>query len=649
MKKNQPSPKKIGDLLVEKGYITSLQLQEALGLQKKTGEKIGMLALRLGWVSEEDIIELLQPQWSIPLADKKTLQSVSSQMKKNQPSHKKIGDLLLEKGCITPLQLQEALGLQKKTGEKIGMLALRLGWISEEDLIELLQSQWGIPLADKKTLQSVSTSIIPLIPEHLARLYQAIPLAKEGDKLIIAMVDPLDMGAIDDLSRISGLNVEPAIAKEKAIGEALNTYYPKEIENMEDLTGLNLELEEEIHDEREDIDESQLRIQADDAPVVKLVNLILAQAIRDHASDIHIEPQEKGLIVRYRIDGILFNLISPPPSVRLPLTSRLKILSGMDIAERRLPQDGSFTIKVNNKRIDLRVSTLPVIYGEKLVLRILDRDAFASKLKLDVLGLDTESSKILERYVHRPWGMILLTGPTGSGKSTTLYTILNMIKSPTKNLVTVEDPVEYRLAGIQQVEARPDIGLSFANTLRHILRQDPDIILVGEIRDLETAQMSIRSSLTGHLVFSTLHTNDSVGTILRLTNIGIEPFLVTSCLSLSIAQRLVRKVCPYCKEEYSPTQEVLKEFGFEGKELILFRGVGCEDCRYTGYLGRTAIFEMFEITPEIKRLVLEGHPIDFLKKKALDAGMVSLRQAGFKKAIRGITTIEEVLSTCIED
>ena len=575
-------------------------------------------------------------------------------MIKFKQKHKRIGDMLVERGILTNSQVKEAIKIQKKTDEKIGDIFLRLDWIKEDELIEIIHLQWGIPKTNPAALHSISPAAANLISKDVANKYKVIPLSINENKLVIATTDPLNMWAMDDLFRLTGFDILPTICSRKTIKDALDGYKKtvgekKTIQDLDDIADLDFELEKEDAETKNKVDESQLRVQADDVPVVKLGNFILARAVRDNASDIHIEPLEKSLIIRYRVDGMLFNLITPPKSMHLPLVSRIKILSGMDITERRLPQDGSFVIRIDDKRINIRASSLPLIYGEKLVLRILDSDSFESFSNIDNLGLDSFNLKLLKDHFLRPRGMYLITGPTGTGKSTTLCSMLKNIATSDKNAVTVEDPVEYRFKNIHQVEIKPEIGLDFADVLRYILRQDPDIIMIGEIRDSSTAHMAVRAALTGHVVLSTLHTNDAIGTISRLTNLGIEPFLITSCLSMAIAQRLLRKICPSCREEYSPSTETMNALGFEKKGMTFFRGKGCSQCRQTGYLGRIAIFEMLEMTPELGRLILTNAPFDIIKKKAMEAGMISLRQAGFEKAMQGITTVEEVLAVCSED
>ena len=570
-------------------------------------------------------------------------------------TYEKLGALLRERELVTETQLDQALEIQKKTREKLGEVLVRLGWLDEREKLDVLARQLNIPPFNPQSLEGIDPAIIQLVPEYFARRYSTLPLGWKEGKLRVAMADPQDVVILDDLKRITKVEISPLIGLKRDIEGAINNYYQttatKGMEDMvRDLSEVRLELEKEKP--KEEVDLAQLRIEVDDAPVVKLVNLIIAQAISDRASDIHIEPQEDSLSIRYRIDGVLYELISPPKHMQMAVISRLKILSEMDIAERRLPQDGSLTIRLDHREIDIRVSTLPTIYGEKVVLRLLEKEAVSLHFGLEDLGFELDQLKIFKKYIYRPYGMILITGPTGSGKSTTLYTVLNMVMSPTKNVVTVEDPVEYRLKGIQQVQARPEIGLDFAHTLRSILRQDPDILMVGEIRDLETAQMAIRSSLTGHLVLSTLHTNDAVGTIVRLINLGIEPFLVTSAVTLAAAQRLVRQICPHCKESYKPSKEVLENLGLggeEGEEINFYRGRGCKNCRNSGYFGRIALFEVFEVLPEIREMVLEGKTQDLIKKRALEMGMITLRQSGITKVLQGITTVEEVLSTCIEE
>ena len=485
------------------------------------------------------------------------------------------------------------------------------------------------------------------MPEEVARQYRIIAAERHGRKLIVATADPLNVVALDDLRRATGLEVDFKIGPGHAIQEAIDNTYRKLVpgKGIDDALRKDLGLSVDIASVTEEsFDLQELRTQAADPPVVKVVNYVLNRAAADGASDIHVEAQEDRTRIRYRIDGLLFDLLEVPRSLHLAVVSRLKIISRLDIAERRLPQDGSFATNLHGRDIDFRVSTLPTIHGEKVVLRLLEKEAVVQHYTLENLGFEPEQLEIFMRAIQRPWGMVLLTGPTGSGKSTTLHTGIKAIKSPRKNIVTVEDPVEYRQPGIQQVQVKSEIGYDFARALRSILRQDPDIIMVGEIRDAETAQIAVRAALTGHLVLSTLHTNDAVSTLVRLINIGVEPFLVATAVNVAAAQRLVKKICKHCKEAYRPGAEEAAMFGAGPVPEILYRGRGCKECRNIGYSGRMALYEVFGIDAQVRRMVIDGVDADQVRKHAADSGMVGLREAGLRRVIQGHTTLEEVMS-----
>ncbi len=558
-----------------------------------------------------------------------------------------LGQMLVDDGVLTQEQLTSALERQRKTRERLGQVLIELKLIDEEVLLKYLGAQFRKEAITRQELQALDLNVVRLVPEEVARQHGVIAAHRQGRKLIVATADPLNVVALDDLRRATGLEVDFKIGPGSAIQEAIEKMYRRMVstegidEALRNDLGINLtttataELAEDL---------KTLRTQADDPPVVRVVNYILTRAAMDGASDIHVEAQEDRTRVRYRIDGLLFDLLEVPRQLHLAVVSRLKIISRLDIAERRLPQDGSFSSRIHGQDLDFRVSTLPTIYGEKVVLRLLFKEAIVQRYTLESLGFEDDQRDQFMKAIRRPWGMVLLTGPTGSGKSTTLHTALKAIKSPRKNIVTVEDPVEYRQPGIQQVQVKSEIGFDFARSLRSILRQDPDIIMIGEIRDQETAQIAVKAALTGHLVLSTLHTNDAVSTLVRLVNIGVEPFLVASAVSLAAAQRLVRKICKDCKEPYSPSADELALFAPDPGPKVLYRGRGCESCRNVGYAGRMALYEVFSVTAEVRRMVIDGADGDTILKYAKDSGMTSLKQSGFRHAAQGHTALEEVLS-----
>jgi type IV pilus assembly protein PilB len=592
----------------------------------------------------------------------------------------RIGELLLKEKRITPAQLQEALNYQKTNGGKLGYNLVKLGFVKDEEITSLLSKQYGVPSINLTQFE-IDASVIKLIPSETAHKYQIVPLSRAGATLTIAMTDPTNVFAMDDIKFMTGYNVEPVVASETAVSDAINRYYPatpagrpvaekkaeKKAEKRTPQAQANLNsaatlemvtkaLEEtasivdddvELLEEMEQIDVSSLEKQGGEAPVIRLVNLMLMSAIQKGASDIHIEPYEKEFRVRFRIDGILYNVMAPPMKFRDAITSRIKIMSKLDIAEKRLPQDGRIKIRFAaegaTKEIDFRVSCLPTLFGEKIVLRLLDKD----KLMLDMtkLGFEMESLSKLEHAISKPWGLVLVTGPTGSGKTNTLYSSIAKINTMETNIMTAEDPVEFNLVGVNQVQVRENIGLNFAAALRSFLRQDPNIILVGEIRDFETAEIAVKASLTGHLVLSTLHTNDAPGTISRLMNMGIEPFLVASSVNLICAQRLVRRICAQCKEDHPTPPQAMTDAGFTPEEstaVVPKRGKGCDRCNGTGYKGRVGLYEVMEITEELRELILVGASALELKKKAVEEGMITLRRSGLRKVMEGVTTIEEV-------
>jgi type IV pilus assembly protein PilB len=579
----------------------------------------------------------------------------------------RIGELLLKEKRITPEQLEEVLNYQKTHGGKLGLNLVKLGFVKDEDITALLSKQYGVPSINLTQFE-IDTGVIKLIPGETCHKYQIIPLSRSGATLTIAMTDPTNVFAMDDIKFMTGYNVEPVVASDGAVAEALDKYYPtapaKKVEAgpsaldmaaraLEEMPELGADGDVEVLAELEEISAEALTRQGEEAPVIKLVNVILMSAIQKGASDIHIEPYEKEYRVRYRIDGILYNIMAPPMKYRDAITSRIKIMSKLDIAEKRLPQDGRIKIRFADngatKDIDFRVSCLPTLFGEKIVMRLLDKD----KLMLDMtkLGFEHESLSKFEVAIQKPWGMVLVTGPTGSGKTNTLYSSISRINTPATNIMTAEDPVEFNLPGINQVQVRENIGLNFAAALRSFLRQDPNIILVGEIRDFETAEIAVKAALTGHLVLSTLHTNDAPSTVNRLMNMGIEPFLVASSVNLICAQRLARRICANCKEPHPMPPAALVQAGFteeEAEAVSPMRGAGCEKCNKTGYKGRVGLYEVLEVTDEIRELVLVGASALELRKKAIDEGMITLRRSGLRKVQAGMTTIEEVVRETVK-
>jgi len=591
----------------------------------------------------------------------------------------RIGELLLKEKRISAEQLQEALNYQRTNGGKLGANLVKLGYVKDEEITALLSKQYGVPSIALNQFE-IDPAVIKLVPGETAHKYQIVPLSRAGATLTIAMTDPTNVFAMDDVKFMTGYNVEPVVASETAVLDAIEKYYggrasekpkaggpivqagsdgPSALEaaakSLEDLptmlegTGDGVEVMEEL----EEISAEMLTRQGEEAPVIKLVNVILMSAISKGASDIHIEPYEKEYRVRYRIDGILYNIMAPPLKMRDAITSRVKIMSKLDIAEKRLPQDGRIKIRFSDngqtKDIDFRVSCLPTLFGEKIVMRLLDK----GKLMLDMtkLGFEQESLKKLETQIQKPWGMVLVTGPTGSGKTNTLYSSISKVNTPETNIMTAEDPVEFNLLGVNQVQVRESIGLNFAAALRSFLRQDPNIILVGEIRDFETAEIAVKAALTGHLVLSTLHTNDAPSTINRLMNMGIEPFLVASSLNLVCAQRLVRRVCTNCKIEDDVPPPALEQIGFTpdlAAKVKPKKGSGCEKCNKTGYKGRVGLYEVMEITDELRELILVGASALELRRKAIEEGMITLRGSGLRKITEGVTTIEEVLRETVK-
>ena len=592
----------------------------------------------------------------------------------------KLGEILVRENLISPQHLREALDYQREHGGRLGFNLVKLGLVSDDMITAVLSRQYGIPSVNLD-LFHIEEPVLRLIPREVAQKYSVLPLSRVGATLTLAMVDPTNVFAMDDIKFMTGLNVEPVVVAEASIQQAIAKYYggTREIElasvsvdevvyeavgspgsngggithaDLVSLDSIDFDTDRdedvEVLEDNEEIDLSTLSRMSEDAPVVRLVNVLLVDALRRGASDIHIEPYEKELRIRFRIDGVLYDVMRPPLKLRDALISRVKIMSKLDISEKRLPQDGRIKIKVKidarSRELDFRVSTLPTLFGEKVVLRLLDKE----NLMLDMtkLGFEPESLVKFQRNISKPYGMVLVTGPTGSGKTNTLYSALQSLNTIQTNIMTAEDPVEFNLMGINQVQMKEQIGLNFATALRAFLRQDPNIILVGEIRDFETAEIAIKAALTGHLVLSTLHTNDAPSTISRLMNMGIEPFLVATSVNLIQAQRLIRRVCKDCKREHPTPPEALMEVGFsaeDAKNLKTYKGKGCSTCNNTGYKGRIGLYEVMEINDEVRELILIGASALELRKKAIDDGMITLRESGLQKVRNGLTTLEEVV------
>jgi len=609
----------------------------------------------------------------------------------------KLGEILVRENLVTPQQLREALDYQRSSGGRLGSNLVKLGILSDDVITSVLSRQYGVPAINIDLFQ-IDDEVVKLISQEVALKYTVLPISKIGATLTLAMADPTNVFATDDIKFMTGLNVEPVIASEASIQVAIGKYYsgstqidifeaamafdaervaPRNGKNGHTKNGspalkgnarlndadLDVSLatfdfqthdseEFELLQDNEEIDLAQLARASEDAPVVRLVNVLMVDSLRRGASDIHVEPYEKDFRIRFRIDGVLYDVMHPPMKLRDPLISRLKIMAKLDISEKRLPQDGRIKIKVKiderSRELDFRVSTLPTLFGEKVVLRLLDKD----KLMLDMqkLGFEAESLEKFQRNIANPYGMVLVTGPTGSGKTNTLYSALQTLNTAQTNIMTAEDPVEFNLEGINQVQMKEQIGLNFAAALRSFLRQDPNIILVGEIRDFETAEIAIKAALTGHLVLSTLHTNDAPSTISRLVNMGIEPFLVATSVNIIQAQRLIRRICSGCKEEVHFPPEGLVEIGFDPEEaqtIKMYRGRGCDICLNTGYKGRIGLYEVMEITDELRELIIIGASAIELRRKAIELGMITLRGSGLCKLRDGVTTVEEVVKETV--
>ncbi|MGO8817205.1 MAG: type IV-A pilus assembly ATPase PilB [Terriglobia bacterium] len=567
----------------------------------------------------------------------------------------KLGEILLKENLITPDQLKQALDHQKANGGRLGNSLVKLGFLNDDEVTAVLSRQYGVPSINLAYFE-VDPNVTRLIPMDTASKYQVLPLSRVGSSLTLAMVDPTNVFAMDDIKFMTGFNIEPVVASEAAILEAIKKHYgsveeqerKKELEEIvsfiDEGQAESVELEA---DDGTTLNLEQLEKAAEEAPVIKLVNYILTDAVKRGASDIHMEPYEKEYRIRYRIDGILQNMMNPPFKLRDAVISRVKIMAKLDISEKRLPQDGRIMIKMmkdgKKKALDFRVSVLPTLHGEKIVMRLLDKE----NLRLDMtkLGFEQASLDKFTKAIFKPYGMVLVTGPTGSGKTNTLYSSISQLNKPDTNIITAEDPVEFQLPGINQVQMKEQIGLNFAAALRSFLRQDPNIILVGEIRDFETAEIAIKAALTGHLVLSTLHTNDAPSTISRLMNMGIEPFLVATSVHLICAQRLARKICQDCRTQENISPQLLIDAGYtpeEAKTTKVYKGAGCSTCGNKGYKGRVGLYEVLEITDELRELILVGASALELRKKAIEQGMISLRRSGLIKCAAGMTTLEEV-------
>jgi type IV pilus assembly protein PilB len=567
-----------------------------------------------------------------------------------QEKYLRLGELLIKEGLLSQLQLERAISAQRQEGGRLGEILVKLGIIKDEQQVITLGKQLKIPYfgTGSELKPAVDQNLDNLIPKDFAGKNLILPLSRTLNSLTVAMFDPLNLILIDNLRKLAGCEINPVIATKSDITKAIEKFYGKS-KMFEEAVEASYNIvhdtvsEAELGAGDEELSLDKLVARAEEAPVVKLVDLIIRQAIDERASDIHIEPFKDKTSLRYRIDGKLYEIPPPAKHLHLPIISRIKILSKLDIAEKRLPQDGAFLVNMEDRAIDIRVSTIPTIYGEKLVLRILDRSTVV--LDMEQLGFDAKQLKEIRRIVNLPYGLVLLTGPTSSGKTTTLYAILSEIKSPTKNIITIEDPVEYKLDGINQVQVKPEIGLTFSNALRSFLRQDPDVMLVGETRDLETAQICIRSALTGHLILSTLHTNDAVSAISRLIDIGVEPYIVAPSLLLVVAQRLVRKLCPDCKEAYEPSPEHLE--GVKIKAELIYKPKGCSKCNQIGYRGRTCVSEILVINDQIRELINQRDSWQKIKDAAKASGMQTLYESSIKKVEEGVTSFEEAISVTL--
>jgi type IV pilus assembly protein PilB len=576
------------------------------------------------------------------------------------PMERKLGDMLVKDGVISREDLETAIKEQERGGRSLGRILVDMGLATEWDMAAALGKQLNVPFITLSHYD-IDAQVLGTIPVEIVKKYKIVPVDKTGDTLTIALSDPSNIYLLDELRLLTGFQIIPVISFESDIQEAIARYYASGSASGSNFDEMLKEVTEgDIRNVKEELEAEQLSFsqeeepgadagsdgEVNDAPVIQLVNMIVAEALKLGASDIHIEPFEKSIRLRYRVDGVLQEMTNPPKKFQNAIVSRIKIISELDIAEKRLPQDGRFKLTYNGRKIDFRVSICPVIWGEKVVIRILDQ---GNLLTLDELGFDPPDRSKLEAAINAPWGMALITGPTGSGKSTTLYSALAAINDPTVNISTAEDPVEYNLKGINQVPMRPDIGLTFASALKSFLRQDPDIIMVGEIRDLETGEIAIKAALTGHLVLSTLHTNDAPSTIQRLNNMGIERFLITAALNLVEAQRLVRRICKNCRTEYKPDAELVAGLGLKEKDPVFYKGEGCDKCRGSGCKGRVGLYEVMSVTDSLRNAIMDNLPTNKLKQLAMSEGMTTLRQAGLRKVMQGLAPLDEVLGGTMAD
>lgn len=563
----------------------------------------------------------------------------------------KLGEILIRQGVINTQQLNDALTRQKDTRKRIGETLVALGHAAEEKVFAALSQQWQVPFIAAENLVNADPDVLQLVPEVFARQNRVVPLKYLDNSLVVAMADPDDIVVIDQLQKLANRSIDVRLSAPSAILAAIENLYAKirKSEEVGEALG-DLQFFVQSDEDEEGLVDMTRAVGLEDAPVVKLVNLIISDAIKERATDIHFEIFDEGMVIRFRIDGVLAEMMRPPKASHPGIISRVKILSKLNIAEKRLPQDGRFTIRTAEKEIDVRVSVLPTIAGEKIVLRLLDKSGFA--FSLTTLGFDEEQLMTFRRWIRQPYGMIIISGPTGSGKSTTLFAALQEIKSEEDNITTVEDPCEYHIPGVNQVQTKASIGLTFAHSLRSILRQDPDRLLIGEIRDEETADIAVKFSLTGHLVFSTVHANDAPATITRLLDIGVPPFLAGSCLNLIMAQRLVRKICEHCRQEYDPDDSELSVLSITRETLKgrkFYRGRGCAHCRNTGYHGRTGIFELLEMKQNIRRLVFDNANQEDIRAAAVANGMVALRDGAFRKIFKGVTSTHELLRVTVQE